>query len=67
MLKVAQLVEFWLVTPEVAGSYPVLQPISHPKCRGFIQTKGYIMVTVAQINELRKATQVSMLLCKQAL
>ena len=25
------------------------------------------MVTVAQINELRKATQVSMLLCKQAL
>lgn len=36
LLKVAQLVEFWLVTPEVAGSYPVLQPISHPKCRGFI-------------------------------
>lgn len=29
--------------------------------------KGNIMVTVAQINELRKATQVSMLLCKQAL
>ena len=27
LLKVAQLVEFWLVTPEVAGSYPVLQPI----------------------------------------
>ena len=26
MLKVAQLVEFWLVTPEVAGSGPVLQP-----------------------------------------
>ena len=27
MLNVAQLVEFWLVTPEVAGSKPVVQPI----------------------------------------
>lgn len=27
MLNVAQLVEFWLVTPEVAGSGPVVQPI----------------------------------------
>lgn len=45
------MVEFWFVTPEVAGSYPVLQPISHPKCRA-------IMATVAQINKLRKATQV---------
>lgn len=36
MLKVAQLVEFWLVAPEVAGSYPVLQPISHPKCRAIL-------------------------------
>lgn len=28
MLKVAQLVEFLLVTQEVAGSEPVLQPIA---------------------------------------
>ena len=41
--------------------------LSHPKCRGFIQRKGYNMITVTQINELRKETQVSMLLCKQAL
>lgn len=62
LLKVAQLVEFWLVTPEVAGSKPVVQPIIYAALAQLVvRHLAMVEVTssslVCRLNEIHPANQ----------